>query len=95
MKQRERSATHDTDLMDTVMECVARVLVVPKEWVQPSSMLMDLGARSIDFSDIVLAVETACGVKLLEHWSVPGPQTVAMYVAAVKDAMSNADKTTW
>jgi acyl carrier protein len=60
-----------TDTFDKVAEIIAETSEIPREEITPDSHAIDeLGIDSLDFLDIVYAVDKAFGIKVpLEAWT--------------------------
>ena len=57
------------DLLETVRNIVAHVLMVSPSDVQPETALYDLGAESIDYLDLIFRIEEAVGKKIpVSRW---------------------------
>ncbi len=69
-----------------VRAAVAHALQVPSEAVADDSVLLDLGADSLAFLDLLLRVERAFNIALPHHYAMPHPHTVRDYVSAILDA---------
>ena len=52
------------------------------------SSLVELGAQSLDFLEVVFRLEVAFGVQLPRRYAVPGKHTVAVYARAVEKQLA-------
>jgi acyl carrier protein len=83
----DRSAPVADAVLPRVAECVADVLGI-KAQLQPSSVLLDLGAQSFDFVDIVFHLERMFGVNMPREYLVPDKHTVGAFADAVTAALA-------
>ena len=60
-----------TDTFDTVADIISETSEIPREEITPDSHTIDeLGIDSLDFLDIVYAIDKAFGIKVpLEAWT--------------------------
>ena len=71
------------DVRTTVVGVVADVLDITVRDVGETSTLLQLGAESLMFVEIVLKLENAYGIHVDRTYALPNAHTVADYVAAV------------
>ena len=67
---------------------IAQMLNIAEEVVQPSSVLLDLGAQSLDFVDLVFRLERACNVDIPRTFLLPDSYTIDALVQAIVDALN-------
>lgn len=79
--------SHD-DLVAAVARCVADLLDLDDMLVKPDSVLIELGAQSFDFVELVVRLEATYNVSLPEHLTVPTDHTVWMFANAVAVALA-------
>ena len=57
-----------TEILESVRDVCAEILGVPRDSIEPSSQLRDdLGADSLDFVELVMALEDRTGVSIPEQ----------------------------
>ena len=71
------------DLIDTVRDIVADVLMIPPGDAHPETALYDLGAESIDYLDLIFRIEEAIGAKI----------PVSRWEAFIRERLPGADLT--
>ncbi len=79
-------ATRDLDgvVLASVVQCVCDVLALEPHAVDPSMSLIELGAESLDFLELVFHIERKCHVRVPREYAVPDPRhTTVTYVNAV------------
>jgi acyl carrier protein len=86
--QDDRSAPTPGAVLPRVAQCIADVLGIDAGQLQPSSVLLDLGAQSFDFVDLVFQLERAFGVNMPRAYLVPDAHTVGAFADAVIAALA-------
>lgn len=77
----------DDGVVETVRRAVAETIQKPLAEVGAEAALLQLGAQSIDFADIVLWLEREYRIELPRTCSIPNDQTVQDYVQAVRQRL--------
>jgi acyl carrier protein len=70
-------------LLESIRRAVAALLRIDVTMVQPESVLLDLGAQSRDFIELVIWIERTHGVALPQDYAVPDVHTVEAFAAAI------------
>lgn len=76
-----------TELCDAVSACVADVLGIDQSQITAQSVLLDLGAQSVDFVDIAFRLERRFGVTLPHSYLIPDAYTVHAFARAITEAL--------
>jgi acyl carrier protein len=71
-----------------VIDCVADVLAVEPDELQPDSVLLELGAQSLDFLAIAYRLGRLFDVRVPRVYAVPGAHTTETLVQAVLQEMA-------
>jgi acyl carrier protein len=88
--QGQAPATGREDVQPLISQAIAEILGIDRSLVQPSSTLLDLGAQSFDFVDLVFRLETTYDIQLPRSFLVPDPYTVESLREAVVQALATA-----
>jgi acyl carrier protein len=67
-----------------VIQCVAEVLNLNAAAIRPTSVLLDLGAQSFDFVDLVFNLESRFGIEMPRAYLIPDPHAVDAFARAVQ-----------
>src|SRR2546427_587416 len=78
-----------SEVFDVVRSCVVGVLGVQPELVVAEATLLDLGAQSFDFIQLVISLEKKCDVQIPRVFAIPERHTVYDYVEAVAAALES------
>jgi acyl carrier protein len=73
-----------------VMTCVAQVVCVPLAEARPERTLIDLGAQSFDFVEIVSRLEQQFGITLPRSFAIPDAYTIDDLAAAIGHAVAGS-----
>ena len=71
------------DLVAEIRECIADLLGVNSELVLPEVSLLDLGAQSFDFVQLVFTLERTYGIEISRSYTIPDLHTLDTYVQIV------------
>lgn len=76
------------ELCAKVTACVAEVVGADPARVLPSTQLLDLGAQSFDFVDIVFRLESTFGIDMPRKYLVPDNRSVEELIRAVAEQLA-------
>jgi acyl carrier protein len=76
------------ELFGAVSQFVGEMLSVDVDTLQPSSMLLDLGAQSFDFVDLVFRLERRFEIDMPRSFLLPDNYTVDAIVRAVASQLA-------
>ena len=76
------------EVLATVRQYLAQLLFADEHTVVPSSRLLDLGAQSLDFVELVSRLEQNYSITLPRQFTLPDDHTVGAYIQAVTSALS-------
>ncbi len=79
-----------SEVLSIVTTNVAEVLDVPTGEVTADSVLLDLGAQSLDFIDLILRFERRFGISLSRDFAIPNDYSIEQYVNAILEARGSA-----
>ena len=79
-------------IWETVRACVGELLDISPNALSPETVLLDLGARSLDFIDLVFRLEREFDVGIPRSLAMPAGHTLRSYVTAVETGLANAAK---
>ena len=88
--QHRSTALQQTQIWATVSAAVAELLRVEPTQLTPETALLDLGAQSLDFVELVSRLERAFQIEMPRELAVPEQQTLQSYVLAVAAGLANA-----
>lgn len=78
------------DAHEQVVRAISRMLAdildISPELITSDALLLELGAQSFDFVDLVVRLEKAYGVTIAPVYAIPDRHTVESYVRAVTEA---------
>jgi len=77
-----RSA-EDHDVLHTVRTVLAEMIPVDVAVVERGSALVELGAQSLDFVELVVRLEREYGIEIPRTYAIPNEYKVEDYVQAV------------
>lgn len=81
------------EVAKTVLEITAAVLDKSPSDVHRDARLVDLGAQSFDFVELVIRLEKAFGVSINRSFAIPDQFSVDSYVRAVSEAIARTHET--
>ena len=74
------------NLVSEIRACIAELLDISTELVVPGVSLLDLGAQSFDFVQLVFKLERAYGIEISRSYTIPDMHTLDTYVQIVAAA---------
>ena len=86
---REVLARRQTEIWNTVRTSVAELLNVDPAGLSPQTVLLRLGAQSLDFVDLTLRLERVFKIPLPRTLAISEEQTLQSYVLAVASALAD------
>jgi acyl carrier protein len=72
-----------SEILEAVSRCVVATLALTPDAVSADSVLLELGAQSFDFVELVLRLEREFGINIPKEYAVPDAFTVDAYARAV------------
>lgn len=79
----------DVDVTQVIRGMLADILGVSPDVVTPDALLLELGAQSFDFVELVVRLEKAYDIEIPSLYAIPDRHTVATYVRAVHEGQSS------
>lgn len=76
------------ELCSAVSGCIVEVLGIDLSQITPQSVLLDLGAQSVDFVDIAFRLEKAFNVTLPPSYLIPDAYTVEAFARAIAQQLA-------
>lgn len=89
----ERMAGADAragEVLETVTRFVAEALGTPATAVTPQARLIELGAQSFDFVELVFRLERTYGIEMPRAFAMPDLHTIDAFVQAALSAIDAA-----
>jgi acyl carrier protein len=85
----DRPTATDDQIRETVVGLIADVLdITPDDVGDDGRSLLDLGAESLMFVEVVLKLESAYGIRIDRSYALPGPHLIGDYIAAVRGGLA-------
>lgn len=85
----EQVGDADEAVAEVIRRMLSDILGVSRDLITPDALLLELGAQSFDFVDLVVRLEKAYDIDIPPLYAVPDRHTVATYVRAVAEGRSN------
>jgi acyl carrier protein len=81
------------EMFDGIRSIIVQVLGISSELVVPQAKLLELGAQSFDFIQVVFRLEKTYDVELPRAYAIPDQHTVDTYVQVLVAALAQRDST--
>ena len=79
------------EIFDSVSRSVAALLDVDATALSPETVMLDLGAQSLDFVDLVFRLQRAFGIAMPRELAVTDMQTLQVFVEGVASGLADRE----
>ena len=84
----DQSRESDEAVEQLIKRTVSEILGVSLDMIAPDTLLLELGAQSFDFVDLVVRLERVYSIEISPIYTVPDLHTIATYVKAVREGQA-------